>query len=172
VQQLVGTRLGAAPGFIDLSITPGRRWEEDILAMVNSAAVFVALLSADYVESPWCGREWDAFSRRHPTQKEGGSIEAQTTILPVVWSPLAPSRVPQVVRDVQEFAPDFQDDQLHRLYLRNGIYGLRAAESAQYGAVVWQLAQLVAELYHTFDVPVGGPLTLGVLRDVFKETAR
>ncbi|MBR7833238.1 toll/interleukin-1 receptor domain-containing protein [Actinospica durhamensis] len=42
----------------------GRDWEREILRAVGSCQVFVDLRSNPYSHSPWCGREWTAFTRR------------------------------------------------------------------------------------------------------------
>jgi hypothetical protein len=167
VRQLVGSRMGAVPGFVDQSIRAGEEWEQVILEKVRTAPVFVALISADYVDSEWCGKEWDAFSRRRPERVEGEGGSYQTTILPVIWSPLPRFMVPKVVQRVQRFAPRVEAS---RAYINNGIYGLLSAgEStrADYEAVVWELAMMVATYFHNFDVPDGLALSADDLRNVF-----
>lgn len=172
VRQLVGSRTGTVPGFIDQSMSAGSEWHPRLLHALMNAPVFVALLSADYVDSPWCGMEWDAFSRRRPVRVDGHETNYESTVLPVIWSPLARRRVPSVVHAVQRFAPAIQAEaELRRTYLQNGIYGLLAIESPYYGAVVWHLARLISDLFHAFCVPPGGPLDADQLCNAFERNA-
>ena len=65
-------RPGADPGFMDLSMNPGSEWRGELLEAVGTCKVFVALLSPSYTASEWCGKEWDAFSRRKVTGGDPG----------------------------------------------------------------------------------------------------
>lgn len=169
VRQLVGSQVGSIPGFIDQSMIAGSEWEPRLFHMLEKAPVFVALLSADYVASPWCGKEWDAFSRRRPVRVDGRESNDETTILPIIWSPLVPGRVPRVVQAVQRFAPGIQADaELRLAYQTNGVYGLLAMDSKHYLAVVWHLARLISDLYHNFRLPPGDPLNVDQLRNAFE----
>jgi hypothetical protein len=173
----VGTRIGAVPGFIDQSMKPGVEWEAELFHALENASVFVALLSANYVNSSWCGKEWDAFSRRRPQRVDGKISNNQTTILPVLWAPFAQNLVPPVVQVVQRFAPSLQvEDELrptYQAYLKNGIYGLlsTARYKEHYDAVVWHLALSISNLFHNFRVPPGDPLSADQLRNVFERKA-
>jgi TIR domain len=171
VRQLLGSRAGADPGFIDHSMRGGEKWDNSILEAARTAAVFVALLSADYVESEWCAMEWDAFSRRPAIPRDGRDAGRQTTILPVLWSPVVDRRLlPKTVSDVQRFAPNsFGTDALRRSYELNGIYGLLVSNSPDYEAIVWHLALHLAYLFYTFEVPFGKELRVDQLRTEFRE---
>jgi hypothetical protein len=172
VRQLVGSRAGANPGFIDQSMGGGQNWDGEIFDAVISAPVFVALLSVDYFDSRWCAMEWDAFSRRRPVSKRDGSVmQRSVTLLPVSWSHVNPAETPWVVQEVQRFSPDFHTDaMLLESYLDNGIYGLLVSGSDYYDAVVWQLARRITDLYHNYEVPRGDPAVKGQLRTAFKKT--
>jgi len=124
----------------------------------------VPLLSAPYFASEWCGREWDAFSRRLATARHGA---ARTPILPVVWAaPLADERIPAVARQVQRWAP--HDPDLAARYATHGIFGLLHTDAASYEAVVWFLAMDIARaVYESATTPlISRPRDL---RNVFAE---
>jgi TIR domain len=71
VDQLVGSPTGVDPGFMDRSMQGGTRWASEVLAAAGTCHVFIPLLSPGYVESTWCAREWDAFSRRNVGRRAG-----------------------------------------------------------------------------------------------------
>lgn len=171
VRQLVGTHTGAIPGFIDQQMPGGTGWRAEIIHMLRNTSVFVALLSADYVDSEWCGKEWQAFSQRSFTRRDGKASSSQAAILPVIWSPLPRIRIPPAVQEVQRFAPQIvAGDEIRASYAHNGIYGLAIAENRHYQALVWHLAQLIADFYHTFDCPLGPQLDWDQLRNAFERT--
>jgi len=173
VRQLLGLRTGTAPGFIDHSMKGGERWEGAILAAVRTASVLVALVSADYLQSPWCAREWDAFSRRRAARKDGRpGGENATTVVPVTWSPVPSTYMPPTIQSVHRFGPNAPGTaDLRASYEQNGIYGLLVRNSPLYDTVVWDLARHVADLFYTFDVAFGAELTTAELHATFEAEA-
>ena len=103
VAELVDRPTGADPGFIDRDIPAGSLWEPTLLQAIGTCQVFVALMSARYFTSPWCGREWHAFSQRTVTPRAGAEPGHETAIVPVVWAPLQAVRTPPAVEQGPAF---------------------------------------------------------------------
>jgi hypothetical protein len=53
--------------FIDHQLRPGDDFSADLLAKVEQGALLVLLLSQNYIESQWCGKELEHFVRTHST---------------------------------------------------------------------------------------------------------
>jgi hypothetical protein len=172
VRQLVGGyRTGEAPGFIDRSMRPGEKWSRQLRQALRAVPVFVALLSADYVQSRWCAREWNAFSLRRPISRESRQPQDRSTIVPVWWSPVNASLLPDAVLDSQRYTPNFRGNaELTREYEDHGIYGLLVQHMQDhYDRVVWQLARHVSDLYYTYEVPLGAEPWQDQMSDTFGE---
>jgi TIR domain len=171
VAELVGMSTGSDPGFMDQSMVGGARWTGELLNAVGTCQVFIALLSGPYVASPWCGREWFAFSRRKVISRSGDDATFQTGMIPVIWTTPMPDeqRLPLAVTQVQRFSPRELQGEDVRAYEANGVYGLlRQDLVAQYRWVVWRLAQSIADFHFAYRVE---PLVLSEdeLDDIFRE---
>jgi hypothetical protein len=170
VNQLVARRAGADPGFLDRGLRAGVDWEHEILAAVGTCQVFIALLSAPFALSDYCGREYDGFSRRRTFRRPGGNLmPSPNCILPVLWAPRTP--IPKVVRERQLFVPvPFRDLEFGQDYLREGVYGLYMAEQRRpYRATVWRLAQEIQRLVQEYWVEPRIPKRSEELNNVFEE---
>ncbi|HTZ29730.1 MAG TPA: TIR-like protein FxsC [Streptosporangiaceae bacterium] len=170
VGQLVARPAGADPGYMDTSVPTGGRWTDELLNALGTCQVFVALLSAPYLSSPWCGREWHAFAQRTVVPLSAANSEHPTGIFPVLWAPVRSSQVPPQIREVQRFSPaDLPETDICEQYEANGVFGLKKIrDSLAYDAVVWRLAQNIEEFLSSNRVE---PKTLGKdeLRDIFRE---
>lgn len=56
--------------FIDHALKPGDEFDSDLLAKVGRSRLLVVLLSQNYVDSGWCGREIEHFVRTHASDPE------------------------------------------------------------------------------------------------------
>lgn len=172
VALLFGREAGNDPGFLDRwSLRGGRRWSRELLTAVGTCQVFIPLISMPLVQSDWCGREWDAFSRRTVVNRHTGGTDHETAVVPLLWSPVPNDRVPTVISDIQRFAPmGLPDTSVALNYGREGLYGLRmVGMEPAYKAIVWQLAKRVVEIVGTHRVEalrVNGP---DELHNVFAE---
>lgn len=179
VAQLVARPAGADAGYLDRppdagymdrSIAAGERWTNQLLAAVGTCQVFVALLSAPYFSSPWCGMEWHAFAQRRVVRNSGSDSGYSTGIFPVVWAPISAGQVPPHIQTVQRFSPaGLPNSDVREQYETHGVFGLtRISGQEAYDAVVWTLALCIADFlsYNTVE-----PRTLAKeeLRDVFRE---
>jgi hypothetical protein len=152
---LIDRRSGVEPGFMDKSMQAGKLWSGELLDALGSCQVFVALLSPSYVNRPWCGMEWEAFSRRAVTKLEKSAPSNESCIIPVTWSPIPrPVSTPACVRAVIPFVPtDLSDPRIAHRYLQDGIYGLGYSGLRDaYREVILRLAQRIRELYYSYEV--------------------
>ncbi len=68
---LLAENLNVGPGvrrkdiFIDHRLQPGDEFAGDLVAKVEASSVLVVLLSQNYVDSDWCGKELELFVRSH-----------------------------------------------------------------------------------------------------------
>lgn len=172
VAELAGRPAGSDPGFIDRSMAGGTRWPGELLKAVGTCKVFVALLSDPYVASSWCGMEWYAFSQRRVSRRAGADSVYETGIIPVLWTPVPLDRLPPAVGEVQRFTPrGLPDPTIPARYAAEGIYGLmRMGQEMHYQAVVWRLAQSIAEFHFGYEVDQR-VLSLSELRDTFRGEA-
>jgi hypothetical protein len=170
VAALVGLQAGTEPGFMDRSIPGGTQWLAELLDIVGTCQVFIALLSHPYVTSPWCSKEWDAFSRRKVVSITDDPVTHRTGMIPVVWSPMPERRCPRVVSDVQRFLPrGLAGEDISDQYQAEGVYGFkRLNQESQYRFVVWRLAQSIAEFHFACQVEPH-VLRPAELRDIFRE---
>lgn len=170
VAEIVGVPTGSDPGFMDRSIPAGARWTPGLLGAIGNCHVLVALLSPRYVTSDWCGKEWDAFTQRTVRSRADGRTDTETAIIPVIWTRVRLEQTPKVIQDVQRFSPANLDDvDITTQYQTEGIFGLmQMHREVPYAAVVWRLAQRIAEVYESHEVE---PRTIrgDRLRNVFPE---
>lgn len=169
VQELIGRAPGEDPGFLDSSLVGGRRWAPELLHAVGTCQIFIPMLSASLFESTWCGYEWHAFSRRSVINRRSGRPDLETAILPVIWVPHGSSREPQVVGQIQRFAPTGLPEAAIKKYQMEGIYGLSILDPNAYRAVVWRLAQRVVGLHLSHYVEPEPRLDVTQLRNAFTE---
>jgi TIR domain len=170
VAELVARQTGSDPGFMDRAIPDGGRWNRELLNALGRCQVFVALLSVRYVTSSWCGREWHGFSQRRVIPLAGPASGEPTGIIPVSWAPVPVGRLPKVIRDVQHFSPTgLPDPDITAQYEAEGVYGLLQLRLEDaYQAVVWRLAQRIADFHHNHRVE-SATFDGTELRDIFRE---
>jgi hypothetical protein len=171
VAQLISRPAGADPGYMDRSMADGSRRVGELLRAIGTCRVFVALLSASYFQSTWCGMEWFAFSQRPGVARYAGNgLEQQSAVIPVVWAaPLPPDQTPTVVTEVQRFLPsDVPNIDISSKYQAEGIFGLLKTQVDLYDAVVWKLAQRITDIYYSYQVEPR-VLRRHELRDIFRE---
>ena|ERR1700683_2567921 len=170
VAELVSRPAGSDPGYMDQWIAAGRLWTPDLLNAIGTCQVFVALLSPIYIDRDWCGMEWHGFSRRRVISYPESRATTETAIIPVTWAPVREQDLPPIVQKVRPFHPrDMTNTNQAASYENDGVVGLlRMDETTAYHAVVWRLAQRIAEIHYTHRVK---PRVSQVdeLRNVFKE---
>jgi hypothetical protein len=149
--QLIALPTGADIGFIDKRIRGGTNWPPDLAREVGTCRVLVALVSAPYLSSEWCGKEWYAFTQRATRRLPGKQVsDHQGCLIPVRWAPVE-FGLPSVVADDMFFTPDSTPEpDLPELYRQNGIFGLlRMGLEDYYQILAWQLSMLISRVYHS-----------------------
>lgn len=170
VSNLVSLPARRDPGFIDSELEGGIHWWPQLAEALGTCQVFIALLSARYLSSEWCGKEWDGFAQR--VVRERGFSDhhtvGMTCIIPVMWAPFPRNRVPHAVAGIQWFSPlDLSDEATADLYHEEGILGLlQSGRDQAYQAVAWQLAKRIAEIQERYEV-VPQAIDGAVLRNAF-----
>lgn len=173
-QLVAGGPAGSDPGFLDRGMRAGVDWEREILTAVGGCQVFIALLSAPFARSEYCGKEFDAFTRRQTwLRAKERRMPGPHCVLPVIWAPN--TQIPLAVSRFQIFRPEpFGNRELATDYEREGIYGLFRAEGPEgpvYRGTVWRLAQQIQRLVDTYWVEPWIPKDSGGLDNVFDERA-
>jgi hypothetical protein len=173
VSELVSRPVGSDPGYMSRSVSDDVKLGPELREALGTCQVFVALLSLPYLRSPSCGMEWFAFSQRKTVDHAGQQLGDHTAIIPVVWAPLHNVGIPKIVDSIERFSPhNLPDSDIPAQYEKEGIAGLlQMRRDVAYRAVVWRLAQRIAEIHYSFRVE---PQTVsaGELHDAFQEHYR
>ncbi len=154
VAPLVHRPFGSDMGFMDVEGLPGgMNWHPELIYALGSCQVLVGLLSAPYLNSEWCGREWHAFTLRDRKTVQGANASPyQECIIPVLWAPIA-GEVPAVVSEhLGVFMPEptRESPDLPHLYEQRGVFGLmRARKIGAVSEIVWQVAMLIQKIYYS-----------------------
>jgi TIR domain len=152
VGQLIYLRPDVPAGFMDREMRGGMQWTDELIHAVGTCQVMVALLSARYLQSEWCGKEWHAFSQRAVRRLPDRNAQArQGCIIPVMWAPL-PAPLPPEISAELIFLPGRQPDpDVPDHYQENGIFGMMRVDRLRnsYQIVTWQLAKHIAHIYHS-----------------------
>lgn len=156
VGQLTNLPAGVPAGFMDRELRGGMWWTPELMRAAGTCQVLIALLSARYLSSKWCRIEWHAFSQRTVRERQGGNAFAnQSCIIPVLWAPLPRPEVamlPAHIRDRQIFTPGSEPSpRVPGHYRENGVFGMMQMGRPRnsYQIVSWQLAKLIASIYHS-----------------------
>jgi hypothetical protein len=151
VDQLIGRRTGEDPGFMDTRIPGGMQWADELLHAAGTCQMLIALISAPYLNSEWCGLEWCAFSRRSAGKLSGvEQFKRQGWIIPVHWAPVS-FPLPSRVRADMFFSPESKPDpDLPAQYRADGVFGLlRTGQESAYQTIAWHLAKRISNIYHS-----------------------
>lgn len=173
VVELLGLPPGRTAGFLDRELDGGQLWSEELAFAAGHCQVFIPLISPQYLNSAWCAREWDAFTRRRYELRPGAlASPGEAPIIPVNWSVVDRRTLPTTVSQRQMFTPTRLPPDIAPQYHDEGIYGLLSLGKNgkdAYDAVVWRLAQRIARAYHTHWVRARVPAHTQELRDTFEE---
>ena len=173
VAELVDRPTGADPGFIDRDIPAGSLWEPTLLQAIGTCQVFVALMSARYFTSPWCGREWHAFSQRTVTPRARSRAGPRNRHRPGrLGSP--PGGTDSACG---EQGPAFLAERPaeHRcarpVRSRGHLRAFDTGLDVPYKGVVWRLAQRIAAYCRSHGAANPRVFSPEELRDAFEEDA-
>ncbi|GLX93113.1 TIR-like protein FxsC [Herbidospora sp. NBRC 101105] len=165
VLELTNLTDASQAGFMDTGLLSGQVWQKRLAEALATCRVFVPLYSPRYFVSQSCGREWTAFLQRVNNQAspDGRRPEA---IIPALWTPMEPERLPQVARTIQ-----FAHEQLGTRYRDEGFYGLTklSARRHHYQIATWELARRIVEVGQGTWVKPIDPLEFGTLPSAFED---
>lgn len=84
--------------YIDHQLRPGDEFNDELLDKVERSRLLVVLLSQNYVDSQWCGKELEHFVRSH-----GGSAEKPSDVLVVeIWPFEDLTAVPPIIQALRK----------------------------------------------------------------------
>jgi hypothetical protein len=66
----VGPNVHKKALFIDHQLKPGDEFSDDLIDKVRSSALLVLLLSQNYIDSEWCGKELEYFIQSHASDRD------------------------------------------------------------------------------------------------------
>lgn len=135
----------AAVGFMDREMQPDEQRLNRLTEALACCRVFVPLYSPRYFESEECGKEWSAFTRRVTSQAAKRDQPPAEAIVPALWVPVEPSRLPVAARSVQ-----FSHQSLGALYSAEGFWGIMKVKRYKddYQIAVRRLAQHIVQVAH------------------------
>ena len=84
--------------FIDHQLKPGDDYSADLLTKVEQSSLLVLLLSQNYIDSAWCGKELDHFIRTHTNDPDKPADVYVVELFPYE----ALSRVPQNIQHIRK----------------------------------------------------------------------
>jgi hypothetical protein len=95
-------------GFLDAGIGLGEGWQRRIGEALGRTRFLVALLSDDYFDRPWCGREWAVMAERI----RRAAPDEPVAVLPLFWVPVArelPAEVAALQYRMSSLGAAYQD---------------------------------------------------------------
>ncbi|MEV0132518.1 SAV_2336 N-terminal domain-related protein [Dactylosporangium sp. NPDC050688] len=173
VSELARLGAGQDPGFYDMSLTVGDRWEQALLRPLGTCQMLVFLLSPRSLNSQWCAREWSAFARRRVYRRATGEpVGRISPIFPVIWAPIG-GPLPHAVSEIQMFDPGGTRPEFNAQYRENGLLGLlRTGQRDAYDFVIWRLAMRIQQFQYDYWVEPSVPRDIAELRNTFDRPER
>ncbi|MEE4542586.1 TIR-like protein FxsC [Streptomyces sp. V4-01] len=156
---------GAPVGFMDRDIRSGEGWSERLADSLATCRVFVPLFSPRYFGSVQCGKEWYAFAQRE-VQEHARSNRVSEAIVPALWVPVPPNRLPNAAERLQ-----FNHNALGDAYATEGLYGLIKLTMfrSAYELAVYELAKRIVKVAQSGAVSPGAPVDYRRIPSAFGE---
>lgn len=137
------------------SIQTGAPWKEELAKGLRTSRLLVAVCSPDYINSDYCGKEFQVFVERLGSYVSINN--PQTTprlILPVIWGTPSGS-LRKVISDFQ-----YTDDEFPRVYAKEGLRYVMQISSHKddYKRIVKRLAQKIVQNCKEHTLPDLGNL--------------
>jgi FxsC-like protein len=131
-------------GFYDrVGIELGDRWTDTLAEALQSSRVLVAVYSANYFNSPNCGKEFQVFSERVAAHEAAEGGPRPGFIIPVLWD--APGRLPVALPETVDKL-QFSHSSLGDTYASMGLMSLlRLGREQAYQEFLMALAQRIAK---------------------------
>lgn len=158
-------------GFFDTeAIQTGDFWQENLERALGTSRVLIGLCSPAYVNSEYCGKEFQAFRERVDSYvRQKRPAEAPRLILPILWGP-PNDAFPDAIKELQ-----YTDHQFPPIYEQEGLrYLMKLSEfKDDYEKFVTRLAQKVVDAGRKHPLPRRQSLRpLASLKSAFRREAR
>lgn len=122
-------------GFLDREgLYPGDDWERVLIERARTARSMIALLSAGYGRSRWCGREWGIFAARIERLNAPPGTARARCLMPLRWS--GATKPPAAVARLHSTHRSLGDDLL---------IDLKRAGGDRYRTAVGKIARWIVE---------------------------
>lgn len=156
-------------GFIDSNTVPvGGVWRDEVARALATCSVFVPLYSPRYFASAECGMEWHAFAQRI-LDHEALHLGTAPAIVPALWTPVAPERLPAAAQRIQmhqaDLGVEYAEEGFYTL-IKNGLY------QREYLTAVQRLAMHIIKAAETSQLRPCDVRDLGPLRNAFAMPGR
>jgi hypothetical protein len=154
VNHAIALPVGLDAGYLDVNAETGGKWRPELLRMVGTCTVFVALLSEPYLyRSRWCPMEWHLFAQREVRPKDGEADADGITsaMVPVLWAPIK-RKYPPVVDAAERFLPIDLPQEYRAVYESDGLLGAGESNQNAYKAIVWKIARQIQTIRATRHV--------------------
>src|SRR6185503_9868012 len=129
-------------GFFDEHIELGATWAEDLSRALSTCRVMLALCSPAYVNSDYCGKEFQIFYERLSDYlRDQKPKDAPNLILPILWGP--PNKgYPKLIQDLQ-----YTDGEFPAVYAEEGLkHMMKLSKHADdYAKFVRRLAHIIVD---------------------------
>jgi FxsC-like protein len=123
-----------------VTMTAGTDWPPGLLDAMATSQVLVYLLSADYIQSDYCGKELEVFLERVETFQRTNPGVPPHFIQPVIWVPILASTLPQRLGMIQPSDDAYSED-----YVSKGLESLaKRRDKTAYQSFVDTLAARIA----------------------------
>jgi FxsC-like protein len=152
VRNHVGGELDAIAFRDRVSMKAGSEWPEGLLDAVKTSQVLVYLLSIDYIQSDYCGKELQAFLERIRSFKAANPNGPFPLFLqPVIWVPVS-GTLPQVLGAIQP-----EDDEFPLEYSTKGLESLaKLKDKTAYNRCVETIAKRIIQAGVGNHLPILG----------------
>jgi len=110
VRKLVGGPIEDIAFRDRVTMMAGTEWPTGLLDAMATSQVLVYLLSADYIQSDYCGKELQVFLERVESFRRANPGVAPRFIIPVIWVPIVASTLPLLLGLIQQADDAFPED--------------------------------------------------------------
>jgi hypothetical protein len=166
-------RPAAEVGFFDQdNLALGAPWPNRLIDALRSSTVMIALFSPTYFSRPACGREFEAFRRRHEALRVKLGRTPDYRILPVLWvrPDVTYERIPSCCRDdiqaLQRTAPHMPDSYSQYGLMRMFELGM----ATETNTVCHKIADRIYDLLNDEALPRIDQLNFNTLESAFHQT--
>jgi hypothetical protein len=167
IMQLTDLQEGIAPGYLDRRTRIGTAWETEVKRELATCQVLVPVYSPRFVNSVWCGKEWEAFERRQQAQRDRGTFTGNA-IVPAVWVPLDNGQLPTVLSAVQ-----YRHEDMGHPYDREGLYALMARKrNGPYAEATLAIARSIVKVAQSSRLEPCTPELFDKLGNSFDDDAQ